>query len=185
MHGYTAICPFLFIFRCHSKNNFTEAQSFHQSIPIFCFKSTEVWWSDENDLIHALDTWGSDLTHNSHTLLNSPPPCNFTLNSAEGPVPEWVGPVVSVCQNRWTLDPLYACPAKQMARLLPSQPSFRLDIFRHLRASSHFLAALPLRHKQIKTVSVGMDSFQFMYFYSIFAFSTSVNPSRQSKSKLQ
>lgn len=101
----------------------------------------------------------------------------FTLNSAEGPVPEWVGPVVSVCQNRWTLDPLSAFPAKQMTCLLLFfQPSFRLDIFRHFRASSHF-AALPLRHKRVKTVSVGMDSY-FGLGTSIFAFSTSVNPSR-------
>lgn len=126
-------------------------------MPILYFKNTEVWWSDENNWIHVLDTWGSALTHKqtfwAHTLeLYST--LHFTLISAEGPVPEWVRPVVSVCQNRWTLDPLSAFPAKQMTCLLLPQPSFRLYIFYHHWASAHLLAALPLRQKGIKTVSL-------------------------------
>lgn len=61
------------------------------------------------------------LTH-KHTLwahtLELSSTSHFTLISAEGPVPEWVEPVVSVCQNRWTLDPLSTFPAKQMTCLL-------------------------------------------------------------------
>lgn len=97
---------------------------------------------------------------------------HFTLISAEGPVPEWVRPVVSVCQNRWTLDPLSAFPAKQMTCLLLSQPSFRLYIFYHPRAAAHRLAALPQRQKHIKRVFVGMDGC-FCLGTSIFASATS------------
>lgn len=148
-----------FHFPLSLKTKLTDAQSFDQSIPIPYFKNTEVWWRVENNLIHVLDTWGSALTHKqtlwAHTLeLYST--LHFTLISAEGPVPEWVRPVVSVCQNRWTLDPLSAFPAKQITCLLLPQPSFRLYIFHHPWASAHLLPALPQRQKQIKTFSVGM-----------------------------
>lgn len=83
--------------------------------------------------------------------------------------------VLSVCQNRWTLDPLSAFRAKQMTCLLLSQPSFRLNIFRHFRASSHLLAALPLRQKRFKTVSVGMYSY-FSSGTSIFGISNLSEP---------
>lgn len=171
MHCYTsAICQFLSIFRCHSRLSWLR----HRALISRCLspvsKNTEVWWSDENNIIHALGTWGSALTHtNSHNWahpLELSSTLQFTPSSAEGLVPEWEGPVVSVCQNRWTLDPLSACPAKQMTCLLLSQPSFRLDIFRHLRVSSLLLAALPLRHKWIKnSLRWHRQLFQFGYFY--------------------
>lgn len=175
MHGYTsALRQFLFIFRCHSRPSWQRHKALISQYLSPVSKNTEVWWSDENDLIHALDTWGSALTH-KHTLrahtLELSSTSHFILISAEGPAPEWVGPVVSVCQNRWTLDPLSAFPAKQMTWLLLLQPSFRLYIFCHLWASSHLFVALPHRHKQIKTVSVGMDS--YFSLDTIFAFLTS------------
>lgn len=183
MHSYTsAVSQFLSIFRCHWKPSWQT----HWSIPISSFRKhwgMVQWWQWLN---HALGNlrqcthkklWGliPELSSTSH----------FTLISAEGPLPEWEGPVVSVCQNRWTLDPLSAFPAKKINKKNPclflSQSSFRLDLFQHHRSSTHFLSALPLRCKQIKTVFIGIDSYvELGYFYFCF-FSFSLTQPSQSK----
>lgn len=74
LHALLCLCNLSssFHFPLPLTTKLTEAQRFDQSIPIS--KNTEVLWSDENNLIHALKTRGSVLTHRHMMSTPSPPP---------------------------------------------------------------------------------------------------------------
>lgn len=171
---------FPFSFQLPLRTALTEAQRFDLTMS----KCKEVKWNDENNLIHAWATWGSAFTHRhtarAHTLELSST-SRFTLIWAEGLEPEWAGPVVSVCQSRWTLDPLSASPAKQTTCLFSPAPNFPLDVFCHVGDLAHlqyFLHCL-WDINLIKTVLLVWIDFSVLVilFFFFFAFQTSVNPS--------
>lgn len=171
---------FLFSFQLPLRTALTEAQRFDLTMS----KCKEVKWNDENNLIHAWATWGSAFTHRhtarAHTLELSST-SRFTLIWAEGLEPEWAGPVVSVCQSRWTLDPLSASPVKQTTCLFSPAPNFPLDVFCHVGDLAHlqyFLHCL-WDINLIKTVLLVWIDFSVLVilFFFFFAFQTSVNPS--------
>lgn len=182
LHAQLCLCnlSISFNFPLPLKTKLTEARRFDQLIPTISSKNTEVLWRGEKNLIHALKTRGSVLTHKHKRwahLFKLVSTLNFPLNSAEGPVPEWVEPVVSICHNRWTFGLLSACPAKRMTLHILFQPFFCFGIIHHLWAPSLLRAALPLRHKWTKTVYDSMDSY-FSLGTSNFAFLTAVNSNR-------
>lgn len=110
MHSYaSAICQFLFIFRCHSRLSWQRHKGL---ISQYLSPVSKIQrYCDVMTIIEFMPWKTEAAWKGMSTPSETPLHLNFTLNSAEGPVPEWVEPVVSVCHSRWTLSLLSACPA--------------------------------------------------------------------------
>lgn len=127
-------------------------------------------------LSHTHSHTHTNVSTHSWTFLH---PSHFTLISAEAPVPEWVRPVVSVCQNRWTSAFCFSSQTNDLPSPCPSLPP--AFIYSSITKPPpvylpHCLGDISeSKHPLLAWIAISC------LVTSVFAFLTSVNPSHQEK----